>query len=86
MALDVIEMVAAPVQRGKQFITRELIYGHLRDFRDGIDAAVPQASSLCVAALRKLLITGRRIPLLSTEELRRRVEARRRACRRTRSL
>jgi zinc transporter len=73
--LDVIEMVAAPIQRGKLFIARELIYGHLRDFRDGIDASVPQAGSLSVAASRKLLVTGRRIPLLSIEELRRRVEA-----------
>src|SRR5262249_30310621 len=32
--LDVVEIIAAPVQRGKLFITRDLIYGHLRDFRD----------------------------------------------------
>jgi Mg2+ and Co2+ transporter CorA len=35
-----------------------------------------QAGSLCVGASRTLLVTGRRIPLLSVKELRRRVEAR----------
>jgi zinc transporter len=72
--LDVIQMVAAPVQRGKLFFTRELIYGHLRDFRVGSAAAL-QAGSLSVVASDKSLITGRRIPLRSIEELRRRVEA-----------
>jgi zinc transporter len=73
--LDVIEMIAAPVQRGKLFITRDLIYGHLRDFREEINVTALQAGSLCVAASEKLLVTGRRIPLRSVEELRRRVEA-----------
>jgi zinc transporter len=71
----VIEMIAAPIQRGKLFITEDLIYGHLRDFRDKADPAFLQAGSLCIGASSKLLITGRRIPLLSIEELRRRVEA-----------
>lgn len=75
LPLNVIEMVAAPVQRGKLFFTRELIYGHLRDFRAG-RAATLQAGSLCIVASPKSLITGRRIPLRSIEELRRRVEAR----------
>jgi zinc transporter len=73
---EVIEMIAAPIQRGKLFTTADLIYGHLRDFRDEADATILQAGSLSIAASRKLLVTGRRIPLLSIEELRRRVEAR----------
>jgi zinc transporter len=73
--LDVIEMIAAPIQRGKLLITRDLIYGHLRDFRDETDAAILRAGSLCMAASQKLLVTGRRIPLRAIEELRRRVEA-----------
>jgi zinc transporter len=73
---DVIEMISAPIQRGKLFITEDLIYGHLRDFRYEADPAILQAGPLCVGASRKLLITGRRIPLLSIEELRHRVEAR----------
>jgi zinc transporter len=73
---DVIEMAAAPIQRGKLFITSDLVYGHLRDFRDEPDAVTLRAGSLCVVASRTLLVTGRRIPLLSVEELRRRVEAR----------
>src|SRR6516162_7270206 len=72
---DVVEMIAAPVQRGKLFITRGLIYGHLRDFRDETHAIGLQAGSLSIAASEKLLVTGRRIPLRSVEELRRRVEA-----------
>jgi zinc transporter len=73
---DVIEMVGAPIQRGKLFITPDLIYGHLRDFRDEPDAATLQAGSLSIVASRILVVTGRRIPLRSIEELRRRVEAR----------
>jgi zinc transporter len=73
---DVIEMVTAPIQRAKLFITRDLIYGHLRDFRDAPDADSLQAGSLSIVASPILLVTGRRIPLLSIEELRRRVEAR----------
>ena len=73
---DVIEMVAAPVQRGRLFVTPEMVYGHLRDFRDEPAAATLQAGSLCVVASRRLLVTGRRIPLCSVEEMRKRVEAR----------
>ena len=72
---DVVEMIAAPVQRGKLFITRERLYGHLRDFREETDVTGLQAGSLSIAATEKLLVTGRRIPLRSVEELRRRVEA-----------
>jgi len=54
----------------------DLVYGHLRDFRDEPDARTLQAGSLCVVASRTLIVTGRRIPLLSVKELRRRVEAR----------
>ena len=72
---DVIETVAAPIQWGRLFITPDLVYGHLRDFRDELDAATLEAGSLSVGATRKLLVTGRRIPLLSVKELRRRVEA-----------
>jgi zinc transporter len=73
----VIEMAAAPIQRGKLFITPDLVYGHLRDFRDQPGAVTLQAGSLCIVASRKMLVTGRRIPLRAIEELRRRVEARR---------
>jgi zinc transporter len=73
---DVVDMVAAPIQRGRLFIMPDLVYGHLRDFRDEPDAATLQAGSLSVVASRTLLVTGRRIPLLSVEEVRRRVEAR----------
>ncbi len=73
---DVVEMVTTPIQRGRLFVTPDLIYGHLRDFRDQPDAATLQAGSLCVVASRTLIVTGRRIPLLSVEEVRRRVEAR----------
>jgi hypothetical protein len=45
------------------------VYGHLRDFRDEADTIALQASSLCVAASENLLVTGRRIPLRSIEEL-----------------
>src|SRR5215831_2993914 len=31
---DVIEMVAAPIQRGRLFVAPDMVYGHLRDFRD----------------------------------------------------
>src|SRR5262245_16750220 len=40
---DVIEMVAAPIQRGRLFMTPEMIYGHLRDFRDLRDTVTLQA-------------------------------------------
>jgi zinc transporter len=73
---DVIEMVGAPIQRGKLFITPDLIYGHLRDFRDEPNAVTLQAGSLSIVASRILMVTGRRIPLRSIDELRRRVEAR----------
>ena len=73
---DVVETVAAPIQRGGLFITPDLIYGHLRDFREGPGAVTLQAGSLCVVASRTLLVTGRRIPLRSVNELRHRVEAR----------
>jgi zinc transporter len=73
---DVVEMVSAPIQRGKLFITPDLIYGHLRDFRDAADAVTLEAGSLCLVASRVLVVTGRRIPLRSIEELRRRIEAR----------
>src|SRR5215831_19013208 len=69
-------MVAAPIQRGKLFIGPDLVYGHLRDFRDLSDAFSLHAGSLSVVASKKLLVTGRRIALLAVEEVRRRVEAR----------
>jgi hypothetical protein len=47
----------------------------LRDFRDQPGAATLEAGSLSVAATRTLLVTGRRIPLLSVKELLRRMEA-----------
>jgi len=72
---DVIELVSAPIQRGRLFIAPQLVYGHLRDFRDVPDAFTLQAGSLCVVASRKLLVTGRRIALLAVEEVRRRVAA-----------
>jgi len=31
---DVIEMVAAPIQRGRLFVAPDMVYDHLRDFRD----------------------------------------------------
>ena len=73
---DVIEAVAAPIQWGRLFVTPDLVYGHLRDFRDEPGAGTLEAGSLSVAATRTLLVTGRRIPLLSVKELRCRVEAR----------
>jgi len=60
---DVVEMVAAPIQRGRLFIAPDRAYGHLRDFRDEPDAVTLQAGSLCVVASRTLLVTGLRIPL-----------------------
>jgi len=71
---DVIEIVAAPIQRGKLFITSELIYGHLRDFRDLSGTAGLQAGSVSVVVSQRLLITGRRIRLRSIGELQRRVK------------
>jgi zinc transporter len=73
---EVIEMAAAPMQRGRLFTTPDLIYGHMRDFRDESGVVPLRAGSLCVVASKTLIVTGRRIPLLSVEELRRRVEAR----------
>jgi zinc transporter len=73
---EVIEVVAAPIQRGRLFTTPDLIYGHVRDFRDESSAVALEAGSLCVVAGKTMIVTGRRIPLLSVEELRRRVEAR----------
>jgi zinc transporter len=70
-----VEIAAAPIQRGRLFVTPDLVYGHLRDFRDLPDGATPQAGSLCLVASKTLLVTGRRIPLLSVEEVRLRVEA-----------
>jgi zinc transporter len=72
---DVIEMVAAPIQRGRLFVAPDMVYGHLRDFRDEPGVVTLQAGSLCVVASRTLLVTGRRIPLRSIEEVRSRVEA-----------
>jgi zinc transporter len=72
---DVIETVAAPIQRGRLFITPDMIYGHLRDFRDEPGAATLQPGSLCVVASHKMIVTGRRLPLLSIEEVRRQVDA-----------
>ena len=71
---EIIEMIVAPIQRSRLFTTPDLIYGHLRDFRDETGAVTLQAGSLCVAVSRSLIVTGRRIPLLSVNELRRRVE------------
>jgi len=75
LARDVVEAVAAPIQWGRLFVTPDLVYGHLRDFRDQPGAATLEAGSLSVAATRTLLVTGRRIPLLSVKELLRRMEA-----------
>jgi zinc transporter len=72
---EIVEMIVAPIQRGRLFTTPDLVYGHLRDFRDEPGAVTLQAGSLCVAVSRTLIVTGRRIPLLSVNELRRRVEA-----------
>src|SRR5262249_57268697 len=69
---DVIETVAAPIQRGRLFIMPDLVFGHLRDFRDALDSL--QAGSLSIVASPALLVTGRRIPLLSVKEARRRVD------------
>jgi zinc transporter len=73
---EVVETVAAPIQRGRLFITPDLVYGHLRDFRDEPGALALQAGSLSLVASQTLLVTGRRIPLRSVNELRHRVEAR----------
>ena len=73
---DVVELVAAPIQRSRLFVTPDLVYGHLRDFRDEPDAVTLQAGSLCLVVSQTLVVTGRRIPLFSVEEVRRRVEAR----------
>jgi hypothetical protein len=67
--------VAAPIQRGRLFITPDMIYGHLGDFRDEPGVATLQPGSLCVAASHRLIVTGRRLPLLSIEEVPRQVDA-----------
>ena len=54
---DVIETVAAPLQRGRLFTTPDIIYGHLRDFRDEPGAATLQLGSLCVAASHRGVVT-----------------------------
>ena len=72
---DVIEAAAAPIQRGRLFILSDMIYGHLRDFRDEGVAPALQPGSLCVVASGRFLVTGRRIPLLAIEDVRRRVES-----------
>jgi zinc transporter len=72
---DVVQMVAAPIQRRRLFIAPGMVYGHLRDFRDEPGALTLRAGSLCVVASPRLLVTGRRIPLLSVNELRHGVEA-----------
>ena len=43
---EIIEMVVAPIQRGRLFTTPDLVYGHLRDFRDEPGAVTLQAGSL----------------------------------------
>jgi zinc transporter len=73
---EIVEMVAAPIQRGRLFVAPDMVYGHLRDFRDEPDTDTLQAGSLSAVASRTLLVTGRRIPLRSIREVRRRVEAR----------
>ena len=72
---DVIETVAAPIQRGRLFITPDMIYGHLRDFRAEPAGAALQAGSVCVVVSQALVVTGRRLPLRSIAEVRSRVEA-----------
>jgi Mg2+ and Co2+ transporter CorA len=81
---EIVETVAAPIQRGRLFTAPDLVYGHLRDFGDEAAAPTLQAGSLCVVASRTLFVTGRHIPLVSVEELRRRVEGGR-FCRQARS-
>jgi zinc transporter len=73
---EIVEMVAAPIQRGRLFVTPDLAYGHLRDFREGPNTVTLEAGSLSIVASRTLVVTGRRLPLLAVEEERRRVEAR----------
>jgi len=63
---EIIEMVVAPIQRGRLFTTPDLVYGHLRDFRDEPGAVTLQAGSLCVVASRTLLVTGRRDSLYAS--------------------
>jgi hypothetical protein len=59
---------------GRLFIKPDKIYGHLRDFRNETAAAPQQAGSLCVVAFHRFVIAGRRLPPLSIEEVRRRVD------------
>jgi hypothetical protein len=47
----------------------------MHDFRDEPRAATLQPGSLCVVASHRLIVTGRRLPLLSIEEMRRQVDA-----------
>ena len=72
---DVIETVAAPIQRGRLFVKPDMIYGHLRDFRDEPAAAILQADSLCVVISHRSIVTGRRLPLRSMAEVQRRLDA-----------
>src|SRR5262244_3873450 len=51
---DVVEMVAAPIQRGRLFIASDMVYGQLRDFRDEPDLITLEAGSLCVVASQRL--------------------------------
>jgi zinc transporter len=72
---DVIETVAAPIQRGRLFVKPDMVYGHLRDFRDEPAAATLQAGSLCVVISHRSIVTGRRLPLRSIAEVLRRLDA-----------
>jgi zinc transporter len=72
---DVIEMVSAPIQRGRLLSKQHMIYGHLRDCRDQPAAVGPQAGALYIVASADLVVTGRFLPLLSLAEVQRRIEA-----------
>ena len=71
----VIETVVAPIQRGRLFIKPDMIYGHLRDFRDEPIGVTLQAGSLCVVISQRSIVTGRRLPLRSMAEVLRRLDA-----------
>jgi zinc transporter len=73
---ETVDTVVEPVQRGRLFATADLILGHLRDFRDDPGAATLHAGALSVVASPTLIVTGRHVPLLAVEQLRRRVESR----------
>ena len=53
---EVIEVAAAPIQRGRLFTTPDLIYGHVRDFRDESGAVALEAGSLCIVAGKTTLV------------------------------